>query len=292
MALGIITADQRMATQTGVKLCILGPHGIGKTSLLKTLEPASATLFVDMEGGALAVEGWQGDSVKVRDWRSAVDIACLIGGPNPSRRPDQDYSAEHFGHVVKTFGPREEVLGKYESIFGDSISELTRLCAAWCSGRPEAFTVEKPGKPSVPDKWGFFDLLGDEMIGWLRHLQHCPDKNVILVGGLDKKADEYKRTIWSPQVEGGKLKRELPGIVDSVLSMVEMKLEDGTPYRAFVCQTLNQWGYPAKDRSGRLDLIEEPHLGKLIAKMKGGQRNNSMVTTLPTAPVTDKDIPF
>ena len=42
------------------------------------------------------------------------------------------------------------------------------------------------------------------------------------------------------------------------------------PYRAFVCQTLNEWGYPAKDRSGRLEVVEEPHLGKLLAKMSGG----------------------
>ena len=42
------------------------------------------------------------------------------------------------------------------------------------------------------------------------------------------------------------------------------------PYRAFVCQTLNEWGYPAKDRSGRLEVLEEPHLGKLLAKMSGG----------------------
>jgi len=30
---------------------------------------------------------------------------------------------------------------------------------------------------------------------------------------------------------------------------------------------LNEWGYPAKDRSGRLATLEEPHLGKLIDKM-------------------------
>ena len=30
---------------------------------------------------------------------------------------------------------------------------------------------------------------------------------------------------------------------------------------------LNPWGYPAKDRSGRLDVVEEPHLGRLISKI-------------------------
>jgi hypothetical protein len=32
---------------------------------------------------------------------------------------------------------------------------------------------------------------------------------------------------------------------------------------------LNPWGYPAKDRSGRLALIEEPHLGRLMTKITG-----------------------
>ena len=44
--------------------------------------------------------------------------------------------------------------------------------------------------------------------------------------------------------------------------------EEGESYRAFICQTLNPYGYPAKDRSRRLEVIEEPHLGKLMTKIK------------------------
>ena len=38
---------------------------------------------------------------------------------------------------------------------------------------------------------------------------------------------------------------------------------------AFVTSTINPFGYPAKDRSGRLDLLEPPDLGALIAKCAG-----------------------
>jgi hypothetical protein len=38
-------------------------------------------------------------------------------------------------------------------------------------------------------------------------------------------------------------------------------------YRAFICHTLNECGYPAKDRSRRLQAVEEPHLGKLMTKI-------------------------
>ena len=53
MALPIITADQRLAEPRGIKGCIFGKSGIGKTSQLKT-QPEGSTLFVDLEAGDLA----------------------------------------------------------------------------------------------------------------------------------------------------------------------------------------------------------------------------------------------
>jgi hypothetical protein len=49
--------------------------------------------------------------------------------------------------------------------------------------------------------------------------------------------------------------------------MTEMADSANVLHRVFVCQTMNPWGYPAKDRSGRLDLVEEAHLGRLIARI-------------------------
>jgi hypothetical protein len=105
------------------------------------------------------------------------------------------------------------------------------------------------------------------MIGWLTHLQHTRGKNVWFVGILDEKTDDFNRKVYQPQIDGSKTGLELPGIVDQVVSMTEMQTEGGEKYRAFVCHTLNPFGYPAKDRSGRLDMIEEPHLGKLMNKI-------------------------
>jgi ABC-type lipoprotein export system ATPase subunit len=48
MAFPIITADQRLAEKRGIKGCILGPSGIGKTSLLWTVD-AAKTLFFDLD---------------------------------------------------------------------------------------------------------------------------------------------------------------------------------------------------------------------------------------------------
>ena len=91
----------------------------------------------------------------------------------------------------------------------------------------------------------------------------------LFVGILDQKLDDFNRKVFVPQIDGSKTGLELPGIVDQVITMAEIKGEGDILQRGFVCQTLNPWGYPAKDRSGRLDLIEPPHLGQLMNKISG-----------------------
>ena len=120
------------------------------------------------------------------------------------------------------------------------------------------------------------------MMAWLTHLQHIREKNVIFVGILDEKTDEYGRLNYELQIEGAKTGRELPGIVDEVITMATLASDEGNMFRAFICDNLNKWGYPAKDRSGRLDPIEEPHLGKLFEKMSG-PRPDTMQFVNPTA---------
>ena len=75
----------------GGKGCIFGGSGIGKTSLLWSLN-ATTTLFMDLEAGDLAIEGWQGDTIRLRTWMDCRDFAVFIGGANPALRDDQAYS--------------------------------------------------------------------------------------------------------------------------------------------------------------------------------------------------------
>lgn len=117
--------------------------------------------------------------------------------------------------------------------------------------------------------------MGQEMIAWLTHLQHTRGKNVWFVGILDEKLDDFNRRTFSLQIDGSKTSLELPGIVDVVLTLADIKSDDGTSYCAFVCQTLNPWGYPAKDRSGRLDMIEEPHLDHRTSATSPSQLSGS-----------------
>lgn len=272
MSLSIIKASDRMKQKGGIKAVILGPSGIGKTTLLRSLDPET-TLFFDLEAGSLAVEGWQGDEIRPRTWDDCRNLAALIGGPNPALRDEQFYSAAHYNHVNAEGAASS--FDKYETIFIDSITVAGRLCFQWSSGQPEAFS-EKTGKP---DTRGAYGLHGREMLAWLSQLQQARSRNIVFVGILDQKEDDYGRTQWIPQIDGSKVGRELPGIVDQVITYQEVQAEDGAKFRALVCTSPNSWGYPAKDRSGRLDQIEEPHLGKLFAKIKGGQRKDTELQT-------------
>lgn len=259
----IITAEQRMQEARGIKGCILGKAGVGKTSLLWSMEPKS-TLFFDLEAGDLAVEGWQGDTLRPRTWEECRDFAVFIGGPNPALRDEQAYSQRHYQEVCTRLG-HPSVLDAYETVFIDSITVAGRLCLQWCKGQPQAFS-ERTGKP---DTRGAYGLHGQEMIAWLTHLQHTRNKNIWFVGILDERLDDFQRKVFEPQIDGSKTALELPGIVDQVITMAEVPSTTGEAYRAFISHTLNPYGYPAKDRSGRLEMMEEPHLGRLMAKIRG-----------------------
>ena len=272
MALPIILADQRFAEPRGIKAAIFGKSGVGKTSLLWTLNPET-TLFFDLEAGDLAIEGWAGDAIRPRTWEECRDFAVFIGGPNPAIPNGRPYSAAHYEYACAHYGD-PSFIDKYKSVFVDSITVAGRLCFAWAKEQPEAFS-EKTGKP---DLRGAYGLHGRELLAWITHLQHTRAKDLFFVGILDEKLDDFNRKIFVPQIDGAKAGLELPGIVDLVLTMTEMADAEKTLHRVFVCQTLNPWGYPAKDRSGRLDLVEEAHLGRLIAKI--GQPGRSPLERL------------
>jgi AAA domain len=256
--INIISADERLVERRGAKILIAGPSGVGKTSLLRTLDPEHS-LFVDVEAGDLAVQDVSVDTIRIEDWPSARDIACRIGGPNPSYGPTSCYSKAHFDAV----GGALDNLDRYETIFVDSITAVSRLSFRWSEQQPEAFS-DRSGRKDVRGAYG---LHGREMLAWLQQLQHARVKHVVFVAILEKVFDEFNRAEFAIQMEGAKTGRELPGIVDQIITMQFVDFGDDKPVRAFVCTQPNPWGWPAKDRSGRLDQIEEPDLGKLINKL-------------------------
>lgn len=272
--LKIISADERMAQDKGVKALIVGPAGVGKTTLLRTLDPKT-TLFVDLEAGDLAVQDVKVDTFQPRTWEECRDLTCYLAGPNPALPPTAVYSQAHYDSVVEAMGSAD-ALSKYDTYFVDSITVAGRVCFRWCEQQPESFNDK--GKKNM---LGTYGLMGREMIAWLTHLQHARGKNVLFIGILESSKDDFNTTLWELQIDGSKTGKELPGIVDQIMTLQFVDFDDAKQVRALVCTQPNQWNYPAKDRSGRLDQIEEPHLGKLLAKMSANGPRKKVDHTIP-----------
>jgi hypothetical protein len=106
-------------------MLIVGPPGIGKTSLLRTLK-ATSTLFVDAEAGDLAVQDLHVDTIRIDDWDTARNLACRVGGPNPSFPPTACYSPAHYEAVgAARWGyPAKDRAGRLEPIEKPDLGEL------------------------------------------------------------------------------------------------------------------------------------------------------------------------
>jgi len=255
----IISADERLREQRGAKILLVGKPGVGKTTQLTTLH-ASSVLFVDSEAGDLSVRDFPADTIRLKTWREARDLAVRIGGPNPNFAPHMCYSQKHF----ETVGGWLEDLPRYKTIFADSITSISRLSFQHASQQPEAFS-ERTGQK---DLRGAFGLHARELLQWLHQLQHAREKNVVFVAILENVVDEFGRNLgYQVQMEGSKVPREISGIIDELIVMDWIDFGDQKPTRAFVCTSPNKWNFPAKDRSGKLQQVEEPNLGKLIAKL-------------------------
>lgn len=281
MALRIVTADERLAVANAkTTVAIFGPAGAGKTSLARTLPPAE-TVVIDLEAGMKSLQGWGGDSIPVRSFQDAADVACLVGGIDPAADSQGFFSAAHHQHVIAEYPDLARMVATKRYVFVDSITDLTRQAMAWAKTRPEAFS-DRTGKP---DTRGAYGLLARETISLLKHLQHAPGRTVIFVGILERVVDEFGRETFQPQMEGGKVSRELPGIVDQVMTLSLFDPDPGSgsgtgseswrhnvtsgSTRRLVCRSGNVWSLPAKDRSGQLDPTEPPDLMALLSKVNG-----------------------
>ena len=277
----IISAQDRLNRRRGSHLVIVGPSGVGKTYQARMLRDQQTTVFVDNEAGTLAIDGevtlpdgtilppFMGSVIEgVRTWDHMVAIATLIGGPNPIKEPGQNYSQNAYDAIVQRYPNEAAALRGATTIYWDSLTGTSRACWEWVKKQPRCIN----GKGAF-DTFAAYRYLGDEMIELLKHIQSRVDLNIVFACIL-----EPDKTL---QVLGQMTPRELPGVFDTIVSLVPMVntqsgvfLADGAPpelerFRAFVCGQLNPFGLPAKDRSGRLAMLERPDLGALLAKLSG-----------------------
>ena len=105
-------------------------------SLEAALLDAERTLFLNLEAGELAVQGWPGDEVRIRDWERARDLAGQVGiADKLSRHPDHLSQGERQRVAVCRALATEPVLLLAE--------------ASGRSGSPLATASERPPAPNA-----------------------------------------------------------------------------------------------------------------------------------------------
>jgi len=192
-------------------------------------------------------------TVRPQTWPELRDLAVRISGPNRSFAPGTCYSEGRYAAIGGAFPNIDEI----DLLFVDSITCASRICYRWCE--------QQVGPKDTRAAYG---LLARELLTWLNVLQYARGKNVVLACVLEFVKDEFNRGEWRLQIEGSKTARELPAILDQVVSYQFLDFGDGKPpERGFCCVSPNPWAYPAKDRSGRLNLVEAPDLGQLLSKL-------------------------
>jgi len=261
--------ERKMERNLGISLLIAGKSGVGKTSLVNDLK--DPVLLIDMEAGDLSVKNKLCDTIKVRTVEELFDLAVIIGGANPAIIDSKEwFSQAHYDKVEKAVGGREKFLGKYKTIMFDSLTEMGRIFLKWAEKQPEN---NVNGKLNLR---GCYGDLARHGLRLLHHLKHTSDINIIFVSILEEVLDDFNRKSYSLQIEGAKIAKELAGILDEVFTMDFKKSDkDGKIYRVFYTSADNEFGYPAKDRSGILKPIEIANLDTILEKIKGTTNDKS-----------------
>ena len=214
---------------------VIGQSGIGKTSLLRTIPENEPVCVVSAEAGLLCV-------------RDLVE----------SRRVQ--------GFEVNSFADLSEVYqflsspasGQFKWVFIDSLTEISGRCV-------EAMKAKYPDRKDSFPMWGEY---ADKMTALIKAYRDLQKYNVVFTCLDSCEKDDLNRRFLGPAIPGGSLKERLASYFDEVFFMASLPDAEGKERRAFITQPWER--FPAKDRSGKLAVVESPHLGQIKEKILGG----------------------
>ena len=229
----------KSSTVQGVKCLIYAGSGDGKSVLTATLP---APIMISAEAGILSLR--------------RNNLVKIFGPDDPSICYDMPLieisTVEDLSDAYNWCYSSKEAAG-IESVALDSITEIAEVVLA-------------NAKMLVKDPRQAYGELIDKMEMLVRSFRDLPGKNVALLAKMEPQKDEFTGVVkYVPSMPGAKLSNKLPYYFDEVFRLGVGKAPDGTQYRFL--QTQPDLQYVAKDRSGALDPIEEPHLGKIFTKI-------------------------
>lgn len=142
---------------------------------------------------------------------------------------------------------------QFQTICLDSVSEI-------------AETVLANAKAQVKDPRQAYGELIDKMTDVIRAFRDLQGFNVVMTAKQEYVKDEQSGVVSNgPSLPGKTLTKDFPYFFDELFQIDIGKLPDMTEYRFL--RTQPDFSNEAKDRSGRLDPIEEPNLTKIFNKI-------------------------
>lgn len=142
---------------------------------------------------------------------------------------------------------------QYKSVCLDSVSEIA-----------EVVLSNEKGKEKDPRK--AYGNMQEIMAELMRNFRDLPGRNVYFSAKQERVQDENGRILYGPSMPGQKLAQQIPYLFDEVFCYQMVKDQNGVPQRILLTQP--DGISVAKDRSGKLDMWEEPNLGAIIEKIR------------------------
>ena len=144
----------------------------------------------------------------------------------------------------------------FETICLDSISEIGEV-------------VLSASKAKVKDGRMAYGEMIEDMTKLIKEFRDLQGYHVYMSAKQERLKNEATGVVLNqPMMPGQKLGQAMPYFPDLVMQL-DIDGPIGDTYR--LLRTQPDFMNDAKDRSGLLDPIEEPHLGKIIAKITAGQ---------------------
>jgi hypothetical protein len=164
----------------------------------------------------------------------------------------------------------------YDTIILDSISEIAEV-------------ILSHAKAQTKDPRAAYGELADKTTMLIRAFRDLPNKNVVFIAKSGTKEVDGV-PVTGPSMPGNSLTQGISYFFDEVAAMRIGKTPEGVAYRYLQFQP--DFSHTAKDRSGALSAIEEPHLGKLFAKIAVVPQAIAPTSEPEPARITEDVAPF
>jgi len=234
------TTTAHSAASNGVKMLVHAESGSGKTMLCAT---APQPVIISAESGLLSLN------------RANIE---RVFGPN---RPDITYDIPTL--PISTYPQLEEAYNFFAS--GAARGHCKTICLDSISEVAEK--ILQTFKQTKNDARQAYGEMADRTFELLKKFRDLAGYHVYMAAKQELWKDDSGISRFTVSMPGKQLGPQMPYLFDEVFHLGIMRLQDGRKVRYL--RTDQDTQYVAKDRSGRLDEIEEPNLTKIITKIQG-----------------------